>query len=161
MNPCEPFAAAVLDPKAPRPEGFAAHLSTCAACRALRVGHQSAQLLQGVALPPAPKTPVGPVLRRGAVLLAVLGLATFALLRPSPAAPPEVAVVPVDESPLEVKPLQVVNEGSLEELALLTRTATLYARVDPVAHGYGPRFGALPHLFDPSSSVVFTQEESP
>ena len=161
MDPCEPFAVAVLDPKAPKPEGFRAHLSTCAACRALLQGHLAAERLAGAQLPPSPKTPLGPVLRRGAVVVTVLGLAALALLRPTPEAPPEVAALPIDASPLEVKPLKAVQEGSLEELALLTHTVTRYARVDPVAHGYGPRFGALPHLFDPSSSIVFTQEETP
>ena len=38
MSDCQGFAEAVLDEKAPRPEGFAAHLATCEGCRALREG---------------------------------------------------------------------------------------------------------------------------
>ena len=144
---CEPFSHAVLDDRAPRPAGFAEHVAGCAACRALLA-------LEGLTLPAPPRTPVGPVVRRAAVAVGLLGLVAFALIRPQPVSDP--AQRP-STSLGELALTAPAPAPSLEALAFLNHTVTRYARVDPTAHGYGPRFGSLPQLLAPSPIT----EESP
>lgn len=152
MKPeCEPFAAAILDEEAPKPAGFTAHVVGCAGCTALRDAHWRALELKGTELPPAPRTRAAPVVLRAALAAGVLGLAVFALV-PSAPAPQPIAAERPSPSPGELALVAPAPEAkpSLEALAHLNQTVVLYARVDPVAHGYGAQFGSLPALFAPS-----------
>lgn len=150
MSGCDSFSAAVLE--GTKPPGLAEHLAGCAACRGLRQAHAEALTFDGVELPPPPRMPVGRVVGRLALVGAVVGLIAFALVpEPEPvvAQRPSTSVGELGLSAPEPAP-------SLEALADLHHTVTRYARVDPTAHGYGPRFGSLPLLFAPSP----TAEES-
>jgi len=170
MNPCQPFADAVLDDAAPRPEGFAAHLGSCLACQALRRGHRAAQTLQGSQPGRAARLPLGRVVRRAAVVFTAGAIAAVALAlsRQAPVFPeaPQLAspTRALEHPPLEVKPLEAQPPDPLLALAQLSHTVTRYARVDPVAHGYGPRWRSLPLLVAPRSALdppVVTPEELP
>lgn len=154
---CEPFAAAILDERAPKPAGFNEHVVGCAACSALRDGHRAALALKGADLPAVPRIRSAPVMLRGALAVAALALVAFALVPSAPVPAPE--PIAVDRPSTSLGELALVarppeQKPSLEALAHLNLTVTQYARVDPIAHGYGRPFGSLPSLFAPSPAVT-------
>lgn len=194
MSSCQTFADAVLDETAPRPEGFAAHLAGCSECSALRQAHRGAQLLEGVTLTRTERVPVRRVVFRASALAAVLVIAGAGWIFSRPDAPVPVSVsvetrpapgrtvagtvTPQEPaSELEQPPLRVTgapveeDDGSGLALAELSGTVGRYSRVNPVAHGYGPRWKSLPALLAPRGSqplasleksfhpLVYTSEE--
>lgn len=173
---------ALLDETLPRPEGFEAHLDSCAECRALAAAHRDALRLRGAALAPGRRRPLGEVQRRagmvgGLVLALVGGLGwlqlEFGVAPPAPARAPElVQAAPSPEWPVQQVEEQQGNE--LFALALLQASVSADLRRDPREDDALVRaFGALPSWTAPTrthpvrslgrvaSPVVFTSEDSP
>jgi hypothetical protein len=156
MKPeCRRYADAILDDELPRPPDFSSHVIGCSDCAALREGDEAALALKGLSLSRAERMPAGKIaIRLGVVVgLAVAAVSVGLWQR----RPPEPVLAIVSVPPREQPVLQVVRSEEPAEddgfaLAQLSLTVHRYARVNPVAHGYGHQWRSLPMLLAPRTS---------
>lgn len=176
MN-CELTQTALLDEALPRPEGFEAHVASCADCRALAASHREALRLRGASLSLSRRRPLAEVRRRAGIVAGLtlalgggLGLVALELGDRSPATAKEQLVSLQPELPAMV----IEPEGELFALAQLQAFVAADVARDPREDFAAVRaFGELPRWTAPrrtqpmrslgraASPLVFTSEDSP